>query len=85
MPAGRFRSRSKKRVAKKLPGGRTKIFYREASGKAKCAICGKPLHGVPKYDKHRKLPKSMRAPNRPYSNLCPSCSRKILIEKALEV
>jgi len=87
MPAGRYKSRSKRRIAKKLSGGRTKIVYKEAlPGRARCGICGKPLHGVPRYNTHKKTPKSMHRPERPYGgNLCPECMRKIMREKALSM
>ncbi|MDN5366948.1 MAG: large subunit ribosomal protein L34e, partial [Candidatus Diapherotrites archaeon] len=37
-----------KKVIRRTPGGRLAIHFRkEKTGKHVCAICGKPLHGVP--------------------------------------
>ncbi|RLF16628.1 MAG: 50S ribosomal protein L34e [Thermoprotei archaeon] len=86
MPRPGLRTRSKKRVAVRLPGGDTVIHYkREKPGIAKCANCGAPLGGVPRLLPHelRKLPKSSRRPNRPYGGyLCPTCLR-LGIQRAL--
>lgn len=79
MPRPGLRTRSKKRVMVRTPGGNTVVHYRrEKPGAAKCALCGSPLGGVPRLLPHelRKLPKSSRRPTRPYGGyLCPSCLR----------
>jgi large subunit ribosomal protein L34e len=56
MPRPALRTRSLRRIRTKLPGGAFVIHYfkRKPSG-AVCAICKKPLHGVP-----RKLPSKLR-------------------------
>ncbi len=79
------------RVKKKVrtPTGKVKIVeVRKRPKIAKCAICGKPLSGVPREipSKIRKLAKTEKRPNRPYGGyLCPSCMRKVMKEKAMEV
>ncbi len=84
MPSGRHKSGSKRKIQRRLPGGNTKTFYKERlPGKAKCAMCGKPLNGVPR---KKKLPKSLKRPERPYGgNLCSECMRKVMINKALQI
>ncbi|HIE33558.1 MAG TPA: 50S ribosomal protein L34e [Candidatus Altiarchaeales archaeon] len=78
----RLRSRSKKRVQKRTPGGRTVTHYkREKPSKQKCGRCHRPLSGVPNNipSKVRKLSKSEKIPSRPYAGvLCPECVEKLL-------
>ena len=80
------KSRSWKRKKVRTPGNRLVTHYsRGKPSAAKCAKCGKPLHGVPRLRPSgvRKLPKSKRRPERPYGgNLCPTCMRKVFIDKA---
>lgn len=80
-----MRSRSLSRVIKRTPGGRTVIHYRKKKpSPAKCAICKKPLKGVPRVisSKLKRIPKSEKRPNRPYGgNLCSSCMREKIKEK----
>ncbi len=72
-----LRSRSLRRVYRRTPGGRVVIhFEKRKPGPAKCAICGAVLNGVPRLRpvQLRKLPKSLRRPERPYGGyLCPRC------------
>jgi len=76
-----YRSRSRRRVYKRTPGGRTVVHYEKRKPKAaRCAICGKPLGGVPRERpvELRKLAKTERRPERPYGgHICPSCLRKL--------
>jgi large subunit ribosomal protein L34e len=78
----RLRSRSIKKIRVRTPGKRTVIhFERKKPSVAKCAICKKPLYGVPRANPSgmRKLPKSSRRPERPYGgNLCSKCMRSLL-------
>jgi len=78
----RLRSRSLRRKKVRTPGNRS-ITHREKRRPkvAKCAICKKPLHGVPRLNPAdmRKLAKTKRRPERPYGgNLCSSCMRDLL-------
>jgi large subunit ribosomal protein L34e len=81
-----LRTRSKKRKLIRTPGNRLVTHYKEEKpGAAKCAICKKPLHGVPRVitSEMRKLPKSQRRPERPYGgHLCSQCTR-ILFKKSV--
>ncbi len=76
-----YRSRSRRRVYKRTPGGRTVIHYEKRKPKAaRCAICGRPLGGVPRGRpvEIRKLAKTERRPERPYGGyICPDCLRKL--------
>ncbi len=89
MPEPRRRSRSLKRTFVKTPGGRTLIHYKKKRHKpARCGVCGAKLSGTPTGPKIfiKKLPKSRRRPNRPYGgNLCPKCTRRIFLRKAMEI
>jgi len=74
-PSQRVSMRRKKFV--KTPGGKTKeVFAKKISKKPICALCKKPLHGI------GKGAKTKRRAERPYPNLCASCSRKKIIQDA---
>jgi len=79
MPRPALRSRSLKKIRKKVPGGASIIHYlRKRPKKAKCARCGKSLHGVSSgfTSKIRNIAKSKKRPERPYGGkLCSKCSR----------
>ena len=82
------RSRSRRKVKVKTPGGRLVIrMERKKPSPAKCAKCGKPLHGVPRDipSRLRKLPKTKKRPERPYGGyLCSSCMREVMKERVIE-
>ncbi|MEM3898302.1 MAG: 50S ribosomal protein L34e, partial [Candidatus Bathyarchaeia archaeon] len=67
MPKPALRTRSRKRVSKALPGGRTGVhFKREVPAKTSCSMCGKPLAGIPRMlpFEVRKLTSSKRRVSR---------------------
>jgi len=83
MPAPRFRSRSKRRIARKTPGGKVVMHYvaRQPS-KAVCGVCGVDLKAVPRKNScaMRNTPKTQKRPERPFGGvLCSSCMRRYLI------
>ena len=86
MTAGRFKSRSFRRVKKRTPKSGVKTVYtRREPSKAKCAICGKELHGVKRAlpTELKKYAKNKKRPSRPYGGyICASCLRKLMKEKA---
>ena len=86
MPAGRYRSRTMRRVHVKTPGGKNTLHYkRRKPGKAQCGRCGKVLAGVPRElpYKMRNMTKTKKRPERPFGGvLCPTCSRKLIKSKA---
>ena len=88
MPRGMFKSRTFRRVFKKLPGGTTVMrFLRRKPQGAHCARCGAQLHGIP-----RKLPKQMKnmakskkRPERTYGGvLCSRCLKDTIKMDARE-
>jgi len=76
------RSRTKRIVLRKTPGGRIAIHYeRRRPNIAKCALCKSELRGVPNLPpaKMRKLPKSSKRPTRPYGGyLDHKCLEKLI-------
>ena len=85
MPEPYKRSRSVRRLQVKVPGGATKVHYKERKpGKAKCGSCGSLLIGVPRERnlKMHKLPSTKKRPTRPYGgNLCSKCTRSFIVGK----
>ncbi len=69
-----------RRVKKRLPGGGFIIHYlKRKPSSAKCAVCGRKLHGVPKKRPSiiKKISKSKKTSSRPYGgNLCSRCARE---------
>jgi large subunit ribosomal protein L34e len=82
VPRPMYRSRSLRRVYVRLPGGETTIHYeKRRPGPARCAICGRPLNGVPRLrpSELRRLPKTAKRPERMYGGvICPSCLAKLI-------
>ncbi len=76
-----LRSRSVKRICRKLPGGESRVHYvRRKHYRAKCAICGRILQGVPlDPDLIRRGAKTLKRPERPYGGvICPDCLARAL-------
>lgn len=89
MPIQPQRTFSLKKVKVKTPGNKLVTHYiKRKPSLAKCAVCKKPLLGVPNILTYqlRALPKTQRRPERPYGGyLCASCLKKQIIEKTLDV
>lgn len=71
-----LRSRSLRRVSRRVPGSTSKLFYEKRSVYvAHCSLCGRALGGVPRDLKViRHGSRSAKRPERPYGGiLCPSC------------
>lgn len=82
MPKGMFKSRTLRRVFKRVPGGSTKIHYRQRKPRqAHCARCGALLAGIPR-DRPAtlaKLAKTRKRPERPYGGVvCSSCLKDMI-------
>lgn len=88
MPAGKYKSRTLRRVYIRTPGGETKLHYRIRNmPRLRCSICKKELHGIPRLipSKFKNLPKTKKRPERPYGGiLCSKCMRKKIKENFLE-
>lgn len=72
-----------KKVKRRTPGGKVVIHFRKPkTGKHVCAICGRPLHGVPhgkRPSQVRKLSKTEKRPERIFGGvLCADCERKVI-------
>lgn len=80
MPAPSKRSRSFRKIYKKVPGGKTVTHYKKKKpGKAECGRCGAILKGVPRERpyKMRTMSKTKKRPERPYGGvLCSKCMRE---------
>lgn len=75
-----------KKVKVKLPTKRVVIRKRKKKPQIpKCAICKKPLHGIPRLrgSELKKLAKSEKSVERVYGGyLCSRCTREMIREKA---
>ena len=84
MAEGKIKSRTFRRVKVKTPGNKVRVQYRKRKPKqAKCAGCGKALHGIPRERpyKMRNMPKTQKRPERPFGGvLCSACMRKKIKE-----
>ena len=80
-----LRTRSKKRVMKRLPGGKTVLRFKDKKpSKKTCARCNVNLAGTPSdsVSQLKKLSKSEKTPTRPFTGvLCPTCVEKLVIYK----
>ncbi len=83
-----FRSKTLRRVTKRVPGGTTVKRYEQRKPRvAHCAITGEPLHGIPRKlpSDVAKLSKTKRRPQRPYGGVLGSkASRQVIKEEARE-
>ena len=88
MPRGMFKSRTFRRIFKKLPGGSTVLrYFRRKPKVAVCGRCGGKLHGIPRGNAKdiAKLSKSQRRPERPFGGvLCSKCLRDVIRYEARE-
>lgn len=86
MPRMSRRSRSLRRVHKKMPGGTTRLIYdKRKPGVTKCAICGIELKGIPRLRpfKARNAPKTYKRNERMYGGfMCANCLRAKLKQEA---
>lgn len=80
MVAGKDRSRTKRKVFVRTPGGDLNIHRRRRKpSKPVCGVCGAELHGVARGipAQVNKLSKTQKRPERPYGGvLCSKCMRK---------
>lgn len=86
MPAPRFRSRTFRRISKKLPGGDVVTHYeRRKPQTMKCSKCKVALKGIPRLipTEMKNLASSKKRVERPFGgNLCSKCSRELIKSKA---
>jgi len=81
----RLRSRRLRRVKVRIPGGKTVTHYKKRNRNIeKCAICKKPLRGIPRLtnQKFKNLNKTQKTISRMYGGyICHSCLTKKLLEE----
>ena len=86
MVAPRYRSRAKRRVFVRTPGGKTVIHYKVRKPKmAVCPVTGQTLKGIPRENtgKIRTMAKSKKRPQRPYGGvLSGKAMRRIVVNEA---
>jgi large subunit ribosomal protein L34e len=80
----RLRSRSFRRIPRKLPGGRVKIQYKKRNPQPhQCGQCGAVLKGIPRAVplRMKNMAKTMKRPQRPYGGvLCTKCQRSKILD-----
>ena len=85
MPAPRLRSRSLRKIFRKVPGGGTNIHFKKRKPKAaRCGNCGAALKGIPRElpFRMRSMAKTKKRPERPFGGiLCSKCMRQEIISK----
>ena len=77
MPRPALRSRTTKRKLVRTPGGRLVVHVIDKKHDyPKCAVCKRPLHGIPKLTARLER-RGHRPPTRPFGGyLCPRCLRQ---------
>ncbi|MCE4614930.1 MAG: 50S ribosomal protein L34e [Desulfurococcales archaeon] len=82
MPRLAYRSR---RITIRIPGGNNVTHYEKKKPKlAHCALCGRPLQGIPKLrvPDLRRLSKTKKRPGRIYGGyICHECLAELLRRK----
>ncbi|MBI2657873.1 50S ribosomal protein L34e [Candidatus Woesearchaeota archaeon] len=85
MPKPSLRSRSLRRVFRKVPGNRVSLQYKKKKPKsARCGGCGAVLKGVPRElpFRMRNMAKTKKRPERPFGGvLCSRCMRQQIVSK----
>ncbi len=89
MRPSKQKSRTFRRVFKKLSGNKSKLHYvRRKPKKARCANCGAVLKGVPRElpKKMKNMAKTKKRPSRPFGGvLCSKCAREKIKEQSKNV
>jgi large subunit ribosomal protein L34e len=84
-----YRSRSMARKKRTTPGNQSTIIYRRRGpSRAKCALCGAVLGGVPakRPAKLRRIPKTGKRPDRTYGGrICHNCLKNSLVKVSKEL
>lgn len=83
MPRPALRTHSKAKIKVKTPGGNISLHVRpRKTSKARCAICGRPLHGTHVGLEARKMALSEKRPNRPHGgHICSTCLSDLISAK----
>ena len=84
MPRPSRRSRTLRRVFRKITKGVKLVYEKSKPEKAHCGSCGAVLKGVPRERpyKMKTMPKSQKRPERMFGgNLCSKCARREIIKR----
>ncbi len=86
MPRMSRRSRSLRRVHKKMPGGTTRLVYdKRKPGVVRCAVCKIELKGIPRLRpfKAKNMPRTKKSNERKFGGfMCANCLRAKLKQEA---
>jgi large subunit ribosomal protein L34e len=78
-----------RKIKKRAPTGKISIQLKKEKPRfVRCAICKKPLHGIPRKtpSQLKKLSKSKKRPSRAYGGyLCPTCLKELIRKKVIEI
>lgn len=88
MPHGSRKSRTYRRVFRRVPSGESRLFYKKRKPSKAVCVCGKNLQGVARATpcKMQNMPKTAKRPERPFGGvLCGQCMRNVMIAKARSV
>lgn len=89
MPRRSERTRSRKRVCKRLPGAGSGVHYRLKAGAVqRCRVCKRPLAGVARVSRFSgsKLSRGRKTVLRPFGGqVCPDCLKRGLRQAARSV
>ncbi len=84
MRPGKQKSRTFRRIFKKITGNKVTVRYKKRKpSKARCSNCGAILKGVPRElpTKMKNLAKTKKRPSRPFGGvLCSKCMREKIKE-----
>ncbi len=84
MPRPSRRSRTLRRVFRRITKGVKLVYEKRKPKSAHCSNCGAVLKGVPRERpyKMKNMPKSQKRPQRMFGgNLCSKCSRREIIKR----
>ena len=81
MVRGQFKSRTFRRIFKRVPSGKVKKFYvKRENDRARCVACHNHLSGIP--TKYSKLSATQKRPQRPFGGYyCSKCTREHIKNK----
>lgn len=85
MPRPSLRSRTLRRIKRKIPGGASVIHYlKRKPSRPRCSSCKRILHGVASKRPAgmKRLSKSKKVTSRIFGgNMCPSCAKQRIKER----
>jgi len=84
MVSGRFKSRTFRRIHRRVPSGESRLYHiLRKPKKARCSVCNDFLKGIAREraSEMKRLTKTRKTVSRPYGgNLCSRCMREKIKE-----